>query len=92
MSHNLEVSKILKHLEESKLINFDVPLRELASSEVIGIISASDEPWELICYTWVTYIHRGPISSIDEIYALSRVIQSSIISGEAAGRMAQRGG
>ena len=93
MSRNLEVEKIMKNVAESKLVNLDLPMREIINSGVTGVMSASDEPWDLICYTWVTLIHRGPISSIDEILALSRVIEASLAVKEvAAGRAVQRGG
>ncbi len=92
MSRNLEVEKIMKNVAESKLVNLDLPMREIINSGVTGVMSASDEPWDLICYTWVTLIHRGPISSIDEILALSRVIEASLAVKEVAGRAVQRGG
>jgi len=92
MSRNLEVEKIMKNVAESKLVNLDLPMREIINSGVTGVMSASDEPWDLICYTWVTLIHRGPISSIDEILALSRVIEASLAVKEVAGRTVQRGG
>ena len=61
MASNVDIQKLVRALDESKLINLDVSLREIVASPVADLIGsvANLEPWELICYTWVTLIRRG---------------------------------
>jgi len=60
MPSNIDIQKLVLALGESKMINLDASLREIVASPVGGLVNsvANFEPWELICYTWVTYIRR----------------------------------
>lgn len=60
MASNIDIQKVVHLMGESKLINLDVSLREVVSSDAVSLINSVShfEPWELICYTWITYIRR----------------------------------
>lgn len=65
MASNIDVQKLVRALDESKLVNLDVTLRDVVQSPAADLIGsvANLEPWELICYTWVTLIRRGPFGN-----------------------------
>ncbi len=60
MPSNIDVQKVVLALGDSRVLNLDLSLREVVSSPAVGLINtvADLEPWELICYTWVTYVRR----------------------------------
>lgn len=66
MPSNIDIQKVVQALGESKVVNLDITLREIVASPAVSIISsvANLEPWELICYTWVTYIRRRAFDEI----------------------------
>ncbi len=66
MASNVDIQKVILALGESKAINLDITLHDLVASrsaELIGSV-ANLEPWEMICYTWVTYIRRRPFNEV----------------------------
>ena len=60
MRSNVDVQKVLGALHESRAVNLDLTLREIVASPAVSLINsvAHLEPWELICYTWVTFLRR----------------------------------
>jgi hypothetical protein len=66
MPSNIDVQKVVRALGESKAINLDLTLGEIVSSPAAGLINsvASLDPWDLICYTWVTLIRRRGLDEI----------------------------
>jgi hypothetical protein len=60
MGSNVDVQKVMRALHESKAVNLDLTLGQIVASPAVGLINsvANLEPWELICYTWVTYLRR----------------------------------
>jgi hypothetical protein len=60
MPSNIDIQKVIRALHESKAINLDLTLAQIVSSPAVGMVNsvANLEPWELICYTWVTMIRR----------------------------------
>jgi hypothetical protein len=61
MASNIDIQKVVRALGEMKAVNLDLTLGQIVASPVAGLINsvANLEPWELICYTWVTMIRRG---------------------------------
>jgi len=66
MPSNIDVQKVVRALGESKAINLDLTLGEIVSSPAAGLINsvASLDPWDLICYTWVTLVRRRGFDEI----------------------------
>jgi hypothetical protein len=66
MSSNVDIQKLVLSLGESKIVNLDASLRDIVSSPAGSYINsvANLEPWELICYTWVTFIRRRAFDEI----------------------------
>ena len=63
MASNIDVQKVIHSLGEAKMVNLDMSLRDIVDSRAVGMVNehAHLEPWDLICYTWITYIRRrGP--------------------------------
>lgn len=60
MPSNIDVQKVVRALGETKAINLDLTLGEIVSSPAASLINsvAHIDPWDLICYTWVTLIRR----------------------------------
>jgi hypothetical protein len=60
MPSNIDVQKVVRALHESKAVNLDLTLGQIVASPAVGLINsvANLEPWELICYTWVTFLRR----------------------------------
>lgn len=60
MPSNIDVQKVVRALGESKAINLDLTLGEIVASPAADLINsvAHIDPWDLICYTWVTFIRR----------------------------------
>jgi hypothetical protein len=68
MRSDIDIQKIILSMGESRFINLDVSLREVVESSAVSIVNsaANLEPWELICYTWVTYIRRHPFEELTQ--------------------------
>ena len=66
MPSNVDIQKVVHALGESKLVNLDLKLRDVLASPAAGLINsvANLEPWDLICYTWVTLIRRRPFNDV----------------------------
>ena len=66
MASNIDIQKVVHALGDSKMVNLDVTLREVVASDAVSLINsvAHLEPWELICYTWVTIIRRRPFNEL----------------------------
>ena len=66
MPSNIDVQKVVRALGESKAINLDLTLGEIVSSPAAGLINsvAHIDPWDLICYTWVTLIRRRSFEDV----------------------------
>ncbi len=66
MPSNIDVQKVVRALGESKAINLDLTLGQIVSSPAAGLINsvAHLDPWDLICYTWVTLIRRRGIDEV----------------------------
>lgn len=66
MPSNVDIQKLILALGDSKAVNLDISLREIVASPAGGLVNsvANLEPWELICYTWVTYIRRRAFDEI----------------------------
>jgi hypothetical protein len=66
MPSNIDIQKVVRTLDESKLMNLDLTLRDIVASPTADLIGsvAHLEPWELICYTWVTLIRRRAFDEI----------------------------
>lgn len=66
MPSNVDIQKLILALGDSKAVNLDISLREIVASPAGSLINsvANLEPWELICYTWVTYIRRRAFDEI----------------------------
>lgn len=60
MRSNVDVQKVVRALHESKAVNLDLSLADIVASPAVSLINqaANFEPWELICYTWVTFLRR----------------------------------
>jgi hypothetical protein len=72
MASNIDVRKVVSALADSKAVNLDMSLRDLVASPAVDLVNsvANLEPWELICYTWVTLIRRDAFDA--------RVIQTRV--------------
>ena len=86
MPSNIDIQKVMLALDESKLLRLEMPLREVVASPAVGIINsvAHLEPWELICYTWVTLIRRRgfnelvlPVGQLRELAGLEEIQQTA---------------
>ena len=66
MPSNIDIHRVILALGDSKVLNLDISLREIVSSPAAGLVNsvANLEPWELICYTWVTFIRRRAFDEI----------------------------
>jgi hypothetical protein len=66
MASNVDIQKVVRALGEMKAVNLDLTLGQIVSSPAAGLINsvAHLEPWELICYTWVTLIRRGAFDRV----------------------------
>lgn len=79
MPRQIDVAKVLRAAGETKAINLDVSIGQIASSSLIDAVSASYEPWDLICADWVTLIRKGPrFDSVLEINALAGALRASL--------------
>jgi hypothetical protein len=60
MTSNIDIQKLVLSLGDSKIVNLDATLRDIVASPSGSFINsvANLEPWELICFTWVTFIRR----------------------------------
>jgi hypothetical protein len=61
MPSNIDVQKVVRALHESKAVNLDLTLGQIVASPAVSLVNsvANLEPWELICYTWVTFLRRS---------------------------------
>ena len=66
MRSNIDIQKLILAMGDSKFINLDVSLREIVSSPSVSLVNsvAGLEPWELICYTWITFLRRRAFDEI----------------------------
>jgi hypothetical protein len=66
MASNIDVQKVIRALGDMKAVNLDLTLGQIVASPVAGMINsvAHLEPWEWICYTWVTVIRRGSFDRV----------------------------
>jgi hypothetical protein len=66
MPSNVDIQKVLQVMGDTNIVNLDISLREIVASEAVSLINAAAnlEPWELICYTWITYIRRQPFNEV----------------------------
>lgn len=66
MPSNVDIQKLLLALGETKMVNLDASLREIVASPVGSIVNsvANLEPWDLICYTWITLVRRHAFDQI----------------------------
>jgi hypothetical protein len=79
MPRAIDVSKVLQAAGESKALNLNLTLKEVASSSLFGAVGLLDEPWDLICADWVTLIRRGPrFDSVLEAISLANTIKDTV--------------
>ncbi len=79
MPRAIDVAKVLQAAGESKIINLDLTLKQVASSGIIGQVGYLDEPWDLICADWITFIRRGPrFDSVLEAIDLAGSIRETV--------------
>lgn len=66
MPSNIDIQKLILALGDSQVVNLDISLREIVASPATGLVNsvASLEPWDEICYTWVTFIRRRAFDEI----------------------------
>lgn len=85
MASNIDIQRLILAMGDAKMVNLDISLREVVGSHAGTLIGsvANLEPWELICYTWVTYIHRR---AFDEI---TIPIDQKVIRGQIGGERMQ---
>jgi hypothetical protein len=74
MPRFIDIGKVLQSAGETKAINLDVSIKQLAASRLVDIVSASYEPWDLICADWITIIRKGP--RLDSVLELMGVAES----------------
>ncbi|RYI20884.1 MAG: hypothetical protein EON48_08565 [Acetobacteraceae bacterium] len=90
MARTIDVAKVMQAAGESKAINLDLTIRQVASSSLINSVAGLDEPWDLICADWISIIRRGPrFDSVLEIAELAGSLRASLGAVEkvaAAGR------
>lgn len=90
MARVIDVAKVMQAAGESKVINLDLSVRQVASSSLINAVAGLDEPWDLICADWISIIRRGPrFDSVLEIAELAGTLRQSLGAVEkvaAAGR------
>ena len=90
MARVIDVAKVMQAAGDSKVINLDLSVRQVASSSLINSVAGLDEPWDLICADWISIIRRGPrFDSILEIAELAGTLRQSLGAVEkvaAAGR------
>ena len=84
MPRPIDVSKVLQAASESKVLNLDLSLKQIASSGIFGAVGFIDEPWDLICADWVTLIRRGPrFDSVIDVIRLAGSIREAVGSVKA---------
>jgi hypothetical protein len=82
MPRAIDVAKVLQLASESKLVNLDVNLKEVAKSGLVGFGAHLDEPWDLICADWMTVIRRGPrFDSVIDVAELAGALRQNLASG-----------
>lgn len=90
MARVIDVAKVMQAAGDSKVINLDLSVRQVASSSLINSVAGLDEPWDLICADWISIIRRGPrFDSVLEIAELAGTLRQSLNAVEkvaAAGR------
>ena len=81
MPSNIDIQKVVHALGESKLVNLDLKLREVLASPAAGLINsvANLEPWDLICYTWITLIRRRPFN--DVVLPVGQLVSRRAVEG-----------
>ena len=85
MPRPLDVGKVMQLAGESKAVNLDMSIGELAQSQLVDVVNAAAEPWDLICADWITIIRRGPrFDSILEVSAVADALGKSLQSINAA--------
>jgi hypothetical protein len=86
MPRTIDITKVIHAAGEAKLVNLEVPVRELVNSGLIGSVAAADEPWDLICADWITVVRKGPrFESFTEVTALAETLRSSLGGLQSAG-------
>jgi hypothetical protein len=82
MPRAIDVAKVLQLASESKLVNLDVSLKDVAKSSLLGFGAHLEEPWDLICADWMTVIRRGPrFESVSELGDLAGSLRQNLASG-----------
>ena len=85
MARSIDVAKVMQAAGDSKVLNLDMSVREVASSSLFGSVAGLDEPWDLICADWITIIRRGPrFDSVLEIAELAGTLRQSLGAIEQA--------
>jgi hypothetical protein len=66
MTSNVDIQKLILAMGDTKIVNLDASLREIVASPAGNYINtvANLEPWDLICYTWITFIRRRAFDEI----------------------------
>jgi hypothetical protein len=83
MASHIDIQRVLQTLGDSKIVNLDMSLREIVASPTGQMINAAAnlEPWDLICYTWVTLIRRR---AFDELtIPVARVAEGRIAEAQS---------
>jgi|tagenome__1003787_1003787.scaffolds.fasta_scaffold20409755_2 hypothetical protein len=79
MPRPIDVAKVLHLAGEAKLVNLDIPLKDVAKSGLASFGANFDEPWDLICADWMTVIRRGPrFDATLEITELATSLRESL--------------
>jgi hypothetical protein len=79
MPRSIDVAKVVAAAGETKVLNLDLSIREVANSSLMNSIAGLDEPWDLICADWITVIRRGPrFDSVLEVIELASTLRQSI--------------
>lgn len=91
MARVIDVAKVMQAAGDSKVINLDLSVRQVASSSLINSVAGLDEPWDLICADWISIIRRGPrFDSILEIAELAGTLRQSLGAVEKAAAAGRR--
>jgi hypothetical protein len=82
MPSNIDIQKVIHALGDSKMVNLDLTLREVVASPAVGLVNsvANLEPWDLICYTWITFIRRIPF---DDLVIPAETLKGKVAQGAA---------
>jgi hypothetical protein len=79
MPRPVDVAKVLQLAGETKLLNLDIALKDVAKSGLASFGANFDEPWDLICADWMTVIRRGPrFDATLEITELATSLRASL--------------